>query len=222
MKTSSRVRFAVGLLAFGLLGRATFLGAIGPRPAVTLHGAHVFKIAFSPDGGTLASTEIGDVVALWDVSERRLRGRTSLAEIPDWAREASSQRMRTGRVGARLVRGDGMGRFRAVELFDLGTGDPIAAIAGHPDQVNAVAFSPDGALAATGGGSTAHPWPVNRAGDARLWSAKTGVLLAVLGGHWGAVSDVAFSPDGAILATASYDGSIRLWSVPTLLHDSGR
>ncbi|WP_165245135.1 WD40 repeat domain-containing protein [Paludisphaera soli] len=261
MKTSRRMRFAVGVFAVLLLGRVAFLGAVGPRPAATLRGSHVFQIAFSPDGRTLASTDVDRAINLWDVDGRRVRavleghdafvdwirfspdgetlasstsregeGRnlwdvangtlireTTRAEAPDWAREPPSERMQSGRVGARLAQSDGLGHFRAVELLDVATGEVIASLAGHRDQVNAVAFSPDGALAATGGGSLDHPWPVNRAGDARLWSVKTGNLLAVLGGHWGPVSDVAFSPDGAILATASYDGSIKLWSVAKLV-----
>ncbi|MBL8973948.1 MAG: hypothetical protein JNK56_25375 [Myxococcales bacterium] len=64
---------------------------------------------------------------------------------------------------------------------------------------------------------------------ARVWDADTGALRAVLTGHHARVSAVDFSRDGATLATASWDGTARLWDVATLdaptaalVHDAAR
>ncbi|KAG9125096.1 hypothetical protein FRC07_008978 [Ceratobasidium sp. 392] len=46
-----------------------------------------------------------------------------------------------------------------------------------------------------------------------MWSVQTGKLLDVLTGHEGPVSALAFSPTGSQLASASWDKSIRIWSV---------
>jgi WD40 repeat protein len=46
----------------------------------------------------------------------------------------------------------------------------------------------------------------------RLWSAAGGSLRATLIGHEGEVLAVAISPDGAWLASASADQTMRLWS----------
>ena len=46
-----------------------------------------------------------------------------------------------------------------------------------------------------------------------MWSVQTGKLLDVLTGHTAPVSGLAFSPSGNQLASASWDRSVRLWSV---------
>jgi WD40 repeat protein len=80
-----------------------------------------------------------------------------------------------------------------------------ARLEGHEGDVTGLAFSPDGALVATGG----------KDGTVRLWSAATGAEQRRLEGHTAEVNDVAFSPDGRALASASADETVRLWSVAT-------
>lgn len=46
-----------------------------------------------------------------------------------------------------------------------------------------------------------------------MWSVQTGKLLDVLSGHTAPVAGLAFSPSGDQLASASWDRSVRLWSV---------
>lgn len=49
----------------------------------------------------------------------------------------------------------------------------------------------------------------------RLWDVMTGELLVTLTGHpqspW---VRLAFSPDGTLLGSGGWDGTVRLWHVP--------
>jgi WD40 repeat protein len=47
-----------------------------------------------------------------------------------------------------------------------------------------------------------------------LWDVAQLSILRILEGHSDAVTDLAFSPDGKLLVTASVDGTVILWAMP--------
>ena len=78
------------------------------------------------------------------------------------------------------------------------------ALIGHSDEVNAVAFSPDGQFLASGSSDFM----------VRGWNAGTGESLGALAGNMGKVCSVAFSADRELLASGGFDKTIRIWKLP--------
>ncbi|WP_129633701.1 WD40 repeat domain-containing protein [Candidatus Oscillochloris fontis] len=94
-------------------------------------------------------------------------------------------------------------------LWDAETGlkTPIATTPGDGDFIFvAVAFSPDWTLVALGS---------NKDGILQLLDVSTGQVIITLARFTDTISDLAFSPDGSLLASASNDGRVQLWEVAT-------
>jgi len=75
---------------------------------------------------------------------------------------------------------------------------------GHSGAIQAVAFSPDGWLLATGGDDA----------TVKLWDVASGLEIRAFYGLTDKVTDVEFSPDGKTLAGCG-DSVIRLWDTAT-------
>ncbi len=96
-----------------------------------------------------------------------------------------------------------------VRLWDVAIGGLRAVLRDHTQPVRAIAFSPNGLLIASAGGSET----TGEDSAIRLWDTNAQTLFATLPGHTGAVMALAFSPDGSLLATAGLDNTVRLWDV---------
>jgi WD40 repeat protein len=111
-----------------------------------------------------------------------------------------------------------------LQLWNVATHRQIgASLVGHiSQQVNSVAFSPDGKTVASGGCAQLDLSDNCTQGEIQLWNVATHKQLgAPLTGHTSEVYSVAFSPDGKTLAAGGcaiiscLQGELQLWNVTT-------
>lgn len=105
---------------------------------------------------------------------------------------------------------------KTIRVWDWRSGETIRTIRGeigvrNHGKIFALAIAPDGDTLAVGGFFGPGFGESPPYGDVRLFSLKSGRMVAVLKGHELPVYDLAFSPDGAWLAVAGQDGYVFLW-----------
>jgi len=81
------------------------------------------------------------------------------------------------------------------------------SIHAHAYQTSAVAWRPDGKQFATAGGEPSKP------GEIKIWETATGKLLATFHGHALAITSLAWHPHRNLLASGSFDKTVRLWDI---------
>jgi WD40 repeat protein len=91
---------------------------------------------------------------------------------------------------------------RTVKVWHIRSQDPKPMT--YRKDIRALALAPDGAALAV---AVDH--------EAQLYDLEKRRERAILKGHIGRVEAVAFSPDGATVATGSWDGTVRLWDART-------
>jgi WD40 repeat protein len=197
------------------------------------HTDAVVHVAFGPEGQALSGGE-NQTIRLWDLNTGKNTG-VFTGVYPSFAYSAKAGLAATG--GKQLIRlwnletgkevhhltgrsdkGDlGVcfspdGKLivslnhidHTVRIWDVETGKERKQIS--VPNAYCVAFSPDGMRIVSGGFR-----PDN---TVRVWDIETGKELCKHEGHTDPVTSVAFFPDGKRIASASVDGTARIWRAP--------
>ena len=159
-------------------------------------------VAFSPDGSLVAGTGTGGGRLC------RLADGQSLHALEGFETGYGVAFSADGQLVA--VAGSITGLEEAAGVFRVSDGARILLFEGAPQRYGiAIVFAPDGLSFFLSSGS---PFSSGQPGGIKQVRVSDGMVLRSLDGHTRRVNALALAPDGATLASAGEDASIRFWS----------
>ncbi|PYQ17038.1 MAG: hypothetical protein DMF79_17925, partial [Acidobacteria bacterium] len=169
-----------------------------------------------PPRTALAADEPTRVAALGTLTDLRKRGASAFRELATFGEPPAIQTVALSPVKDVLAAAGTDGAIRVWNLHtrakELTLRTDLHRRTGHDALALSLAFSPDGALLASG----------HVHGNAHLWDLAKGEEVPVRLRHEGVVGALGFSPDGSTLASGSTDSNLRLWDVGTALAGESR
>jgi eukaryotic-like serine/threonine-protein kinase len=164
------------------------------------------KLAFSPDGRLLASTDGKNLAQLWDLTTGRERTalKRHLQQVTALAFSRDGQTLATADAS------------KTIKIWEAASGRELKSLQSEFTPL-ALAHSPDGTkLAVAGRGPVRHEKQNETtqqaivSGKGAVWDLAAGRVLYALPDHGMQTVAVSFSPDGTRLATASWDSTARI------------
>lgn len=161
-------------------------------------------LAFSYDDKFLVSiNDYGPVAKLWDLKDKQDNNRILGKGIHRIAFSPCGDVIACGRIGE-------------IQFYSAPTYQPSKVIDFFQgvSRPFALCFSPCGQYLASG--EWWQEWRMKV--PIRLWEVSSGKNVATFWGHPTDIQDLAFSPDGELLASGSYDGTILLWDMKPFIN----
>ena len=153
------------------------------------------SLTYSPDGSRVVTAAEDGKIKVWDVASgfclATFEEHTSAVTAVQFAKKG--QVLFSASLDG-TVRAWDLIRYRNFRVFT----------ATERVQFTCLAVEPSGEVVSAGSTDSF---------DVFVWSVQTGQLLDTLSGHEGPVSCLAFSMENAVLASASWDKTIRIWSI---------
>lgn len=160
------------------------------------------SVAYNPVGGAVAAGSTSGTTYLMNLDTGKVE-----------------QSLRAGTVNVRQLSFSPNGRLLAtpapnhcVQIWDLTTGSPSHVMQlSNLTEVTTVCFSPDGQqVAASGISATEKGYP-----SITIWQLGTGKTVTIAFDAGPGVRDLAYSPDGKLLAAVGTTGQVRAWDLRT-------
>jgi WD40 repeat protein len=150
-------------------------------------------VAFSKTGSEVIAGGINGPMRVWSATD----GKLVRAALDRFALQSIAVSRADGTI------------FAASRLWDPGTGSVVRTLDNGQGGYLAAEFSRDGVHLATGGGSAI----AGQDFALRIFEVATGKLLHRITSHPIGITAIAFSPDGKLVASGDYQGTLRLTRV---------
>lgn len=165
------------------------------------HQGPIFSLKWNKKGNYLLSGSVDNTAIIWDVNEGVAKQQFFNHQAPtldvDWRTDTSFATCSTDNM---------------IYVCKLDMDQPIRAMKGHTDEVNAIRWDPSGTLLASCSDDF----------TAKIWNMQQESCVYDLREHTKEIYTIKWSPTGPgtrfsgrdlVLASASFDSSIKIWDI---------